>query len=274
MKVHPIAAMVPAANTVALHRILATVGQLEPIMTYEGAILDGRARFEIMGRLGKVARIAEYKGDDPVAYVLEANRNRLTTSQRAMLCNVLGAAYGRPAISLLQAADVSDTSVRRAMLLIKYGNESDVRRVVTGLRTLSNSLDKLQPRNLARRDRQNLSKLPELPKQLPPAPPLKERRTRIRSELWAHLREAFEHLNSLPRADEVAREVAKLASVSGIINQKLPIILRWFAEFEREWSRNQRTDSVAAFDPGAAGDRRGSDDDPGTGAQASKAQQD
>lgn len=62
-------------------------GQQEPIVLYEGKILDGRNRYLACLELGLKPKTTEYKGDDPLAYVLSTNlhRRHLTKSQRAVL---------------------------------------------------------------------------------------------------------------------------------------------------------------------------------------------
>lgn len=259
--------MVPASDgkrLKSLQSLITRMGQLHPITTYEDQILDGRARFRILSAMGRVPRVSEFKGDDPVAFVLENNRSRFSASQRAMLVNQLATAYHRPMRTLLRAADVSETSAQRALRVIKYGTEQQIEAIVSGRETLNGALDKM-----ARRAPQKLVGL------VKPISAPKERRTlRIPAELWAHLREAFEQLNSLPRAQEVAREVAKLSNVGKIVDQKLPIFRNWLAEFESEWARIRAASAAGATGPAAAGCSSGSgDDDPGDGAQPAKVQQ-
>lgn len=62
-------------------------GQLEPIITVDGEILDGVNRYQACERLGITAWTEEYEGDDPLSYVISMNirRRHLDTSQRSML---------------------------------------------------------------------------------------------------------------------------------------------------------------------------------------------
>jgi N6-adenosine-specific RNA methylase IME4/DNA-binding transcriptional regulator YdaS (Cro superfamily) len=66
-------------------------GLLEPIVTYEGKILDGRNRDSVCLALGIKPKCVEYTGDDPLSYVLSKNlkRRHLTASQRAMVAEKL-----------------------------------------------------------------------------------------------------------------------------------------------------------------------------------------
>lgn len=56
-----------------------------PIITYKGAILDGRNRFKATEAVGVLPMFTEYCGDDPLAFVLAQNlhRRHLNETQRA-----------------------------------------------------------------------------------------------------------------------------------------------------------------------------------------------
>lgn len=62
-------------------------GQINPIIMYEGKILDGKNRYRVCQKLGIEPITKEYDGDDPVGFVISINihRRHLTESQRAML---------------------------------------------------------------------------------------------------------------------------------------------------------------------------------------------
>jgi N6-adenosine-specific RNA methylase IME4 len=58
-----------------------------PIITYQGKILDGRNRFNATEKVGVLPMFVEFCGDDPLAFVLSQNlhRRHLNESQRAMI---------------------------------------------------------------------------------------------------------------------------------------------------------------------------------------------
>ena len=62
-------------------------GLLEPIITFEGQILDGRHRFQACETAGVAPRFEEFVGGDPVSYVLSKNlhRRHLTSAQKAAI---------------------------------------------------------------------------------------------------------------------------------------------------------------------------------------------
>ena len=66
-------------------------GLLNPIITMDGAILDGRNRYEACQRCGVAIRTEEYQGRDALGDVLSWNlhRRQLSTSQRALVASRL-----------------------------------------------------------------------------------------------------------------------------------------------------------------------------------------
>lgn len=90
MKVHPAAELFPLLGDEALSELTADIrthGLRHEIVTYQGAVLDGRNRLRACELAGVEPRFEEFHGTDPVAYVVSANlqRRHLNESQRAML---------------------------------------------------------------------------------------------------------------------------------------------------------------------------------------------
>jgi hypothetical protein len=61
-------------------------GLIEPIVLFEGKIIDGRHRYEACRLAGIEPRFAEYTGDDPLQFVrsLNVHRRHLSESQAAV----------------------------------------------------------------------------------------------------------------------------------------------------------------------------------------------
>jgi len=135
---HPIAEifpMMPEADLNALAADIAGHGLQEPIVTYEGKILDGRNRYVACFMQEIEPEYAAYGGDDPLGYVISLNlhRRHLNESQRAMVAAKManmpqGARTDLVQIctkSLEQAAEmlsVGRTSVAHARTVLDKGD--------------------------------------------------------------------------------------------------------------------------------------------------------
>ena len=62
-------------------------GLLEPIVTFEDSILDGRNRFRACKRAGVEPKFAKYRGNGVLSYIISKNvhRRHLNVSQRAII---------------------------------------------------------------------------------------------------------------------------------------------------------------------------------------------
>ena len=67
-----------------------------PIVTFDGKILDGRNRYAACGKAGVKPRYVEYKGDDPLGYVVRSNlhRRHLSKDQRTEVAAKLSGVKG------------------------------------------------------------------------------------------------------------------------------------------------------------------------------------
>jgi len=70
-----------------------------PIITYQGKILDGRNRFKATEQVGVLPMFVEFGGDDPLNFVLSQNlhRRHLNSSQRAIAALEVERIYGERA---------------------------------------------------------------------------------------------------------------------------------------------------------------------------------
>lgn len=87
---HPLAdlfPMIPEPERIMLADDIAKHGQHEPILLFEGMVLDGRNRQWACGHLGIQAMYVQYTGDDALSFVFSKNlhRRHLTESQRALV---------------------------------------------------------------------------------------------------------------------------------------------------------------------------------------------
>ncbi len=79
--------MMEASEFDSLKKNIAENGLVEPIVIYEGQILDGRNRWLACKEVCVTPHFQDYTGDQPVSYVISKNleRRHLSKSQRAML---------------------------------------------------------------------------------------------------------------------------------------------------------------------------------------------
>lgn len=138
MKQHPLSAAFPAMSAddfAALVFDIQANGQREPVMVYEGMVLDGWHRFRACEQVGIEPQKFNFPADkDPVAFVLSHNlhRRHLTPSQRAAA--VVACSDWRPrgkakpeTVSGLREADMakaagtSDRTIRDAKVAHKAG---------------------------------------------------------------------------------------------------------------------------------------------------------
>jgi len=92
MEVHEYAKLFPPMSEEEFNELVEDIrqnGQLEPIILYEGKILDGRNRYNACMKLGIKPKMKDYNGEslDPLNFVISKNikRRHLTASQKALL---------------------------------------------------------------------------------------------------------------------------------------------------------------------------------------------
>lgn len=79
--------MTSASGIADLAASIATSGLAEPIILFDGKILDGRARYRACRQCGAEPRFEAYQGDDPLGFVVRTNlpRHNLSHDQRAII---------------------------------------------------------------------------------------------------------------------------------------------------------------------------------------------
>ena len=87
---HPLAALIPPMSADELAKLIVDIaanGLLEPIVLFEGQILDGRHRYQACEAAGVEPRYEEFAGPDPVSFVLSKNlhRRHLSSAQKAAI---------------------------------------------------------------------------------------------------------------------------------------------------------------------------------------------
>jgi hypothetical protein len=150
MDVHPLAEIFPLPGEDDLRALAEDIkqnGQLEPITTFQGMILDGRCRNLACKLAGVEPKFEQYASADPVGFVLSKNvrRRHLTESQRAMVAAKLadmnvGANQYTEGVPIGRAAkllNVSERSVARAKEVLRLGDSDLAKDVESGRRRVS-----------------------------------------------------------------------------------------------------------------------------------------
>lgn len=88
LKQHPLSAAFPSmseADFLALRDDIEDNGQRDPIVVFEGMVLDGWHRYRSCAELGIPPVLVDFDGSDPVPFVISRNlhRRHLSASQRA-----------------------------------------------------------------------------------------------------------------------------------------------------------------------------------------------
>jgi hypothetical protein len=166
---HPIADLFPTMSDGDLTELAEDIkrnGLLDPIITFEDKILDGRHRFKACRVAGVDPVFQPFEGEDPVAYVVSKNlhRRHLTASQRAVIANEmarlpLGAnqhsSIDEPSIGQAQAAEllrIGKATVERARRVEREAPEL-VEPIRRGEMTINAAVKKIKektPKNHAR----------------------------------------------------------------------------------------------------------------------------
>jgi len=194
MEFHELANIFPMLGDEELAELCADIeknGLAEPIIVYEGKILDGRHRATACQTLGIEPDTIGYIGNDPVAFVLSKNlhRRHLTESQRAMVADKLanlpphrpveknksanlptyppntenkevatqGSAISQPVAAKM--LNVSERQVRNAAKLRREASPEVIEQVERGEKTIHAALSERTPKQQPRR--KTVAKEPE-----------------------------------------------------------------------------------------------------------------
>ena len=227
LQFHPLANILPLIEGPQFDELVVSIkerGQLDPIVIYEGAILDGRNRYRACLQAGVEPRTVEFNGAFPHLFVMDRNLHRrdLTPSQRALAIAMYaefnnrganqhtnGGWLPRPILKdHANKADISVASVKRARTVVNFGTPDEIAAVKNG-----HSLAGIARKVYARRQRQ-----PKPPK--PPKTPAPRKRGYITEKtrlaifergvnLFCNYAEALEELPTPKLTDEQRKEHLK-----------------------------------------------------------------
>jgi N6-adenosine-specific RNA methylase IME4 len=155
LEFHPLANIFPLVEGTEFDELVADIkahGLREPVVLFEGRILDGRNRYRACLAADIECRFETYQGDDPVAYVVSLNlrRRHLDESQRAMAAAKLATlrdgqradlVEGLPIGRASELLSVGERSVARAREVQERGAPELVQAVEQGKVSVSAAAD-------------------------------------------------------------------------------------------------------------------------------------
>lgn len=246
MEFHDYANVFPLMDNDELTRLAEDIkqnGLHEPIVIYEGKILDGRNRARACQRINIAPTRTTYNGSDPVGFVVSKNlhRRHLNESQRAMVAAKVAnlkhgqrADYkrenedrpiGQSAVSIDGAAkmvNVGTQSVIRAKRILSQGTEKDIKDIESGVKKVSSLAEKL-------------------PKQKRKKAPISNKRASDIANA-KKLRIALEELGGLPHPKDVANNIHKSEANMELVSRRVPSAITWLTEFWNEWNNSEDVD--------------------------------
>lgn len=170
-EIHPAAEIFPLMSGEEFDSLAADIqkhGLREPIVLFEGKVLDGRNRLRACQQLGVEPAFVEWaNGEDPRTYVVSKNlhRRHLSESQRAMIAGKMAtmrqgertdlepsANLPNDPISTSQAAQMLNVGTRTttaAKKILKEGTPEEIKAVESGKASVSGTEKKITERSAA-----------------------------------------------------------------------------------------------------------------------------
>lgn len=255
---HELAGIFPlmeGAEFDALKADIAEHGQQEMIVTWNGAILDGRNRYNACRKLGIEPKTIEWSGvGSAQAFVISHNlhRRHLNASERAMIAGKLAnrtlseagaiaSAYAKAKRNgtEVEFPNTDSLSVKEAASLLKISKDSvvDAHRVLaegTPEEIAAVSTGKASVYTVATQIRKKVSPAERLAKM---SNPNQDRihTMRANGKLWRTFKEAIVNLTSLPLPADVAH-IVRAQDRQGLTDKKLLSALNYLQEFSDAWT--------------------------------------
>jgi len=123
--------------------------------------------------------------------------------------------------------NVGRATVNSAKTVLKDGTADEIAAIEAGAAAVSTTA--LRIRSRRPKEKKKTGKLADVGKN-----PARIENLRLRAELWRHVRDALNHLTSLPRPDDVVA-IVRAMDKSGHVDRRLSRSLKWLKEFEHVW---------------------------------------
>lgn len=248
LQFHPLANIFPLMEDDDLLELAGSIrdsGLREPVIIYEGAILDGRNRYRACELADVNPTLTQFTGDDAAKFVIDKNlrRRHLTPSQRGMIAAKLSTlkdgqkqqdkeATGIPIPQAAAMLGVNKDTVSNAKIVLSEGSEEEIKAVEEGKAAVSTTADNIRKRTPKIEAKKNLSDKGKNVERIQNA--------RIKAEIWGHIRDALVHLTSLPQVQDAVR-AARASDKNGLVDKRLARSIKYLREFENAWN-NQGAD--------------------------------
>ena len=120
---HELCLLFPEADEMTIEEMSYDIqknGLTDPVVLYEGKILDGRNRYLACRKAGLQPRTVEYTGKDPLSFVISKNlhRRHLTNAQKAMMATRILAKKGKKATAADRQRVAHQLEVGESMIKI------------------------------------------------------------------------------------------------------------------------------------------------------------
>lgn len=120
---HELCLLFPPADDMTIEEMSYDIqknGLSDPVVLYEGKILDGRNRYLACKKAGLRPKTVNYEGKDPLSFVISKNlhRRHLTNAQKAMMASRILAKKGKKATAAERAAVARQLEVGESMVKI------------------------------------------------------------------------------------------------------------------------------------------------------------
>lgn len=153
LQAHPLADVFPLIDGPAFDAMVLSIirdGQIEPILLWEGRIIDGRNRYRACISAGVVPRCEHLDGMSPetLGRFVEAKnvtRRHLTEAQRAMAAARLSSLTGMQIIPAALSMSVSRASTVRARAILASGDSNVIRLIDRGALGIKQGHDLIKP---------------------------------------------------------------------------------------------------------------------------------
>lgn len=226
-------------------------GLREPIVEFEGAILDGRNRYRACQKAGVVPRFTQWDREGtPEEYVISKNlhRRHLNESQRAMIAARLyntkpgDNQHKREVVEIptttrgraAELLNVHFTTVASAKKVLQEGTPEEISAVESGKASVSTVAKQIRKGQ----SKEQRKKAREAPLSQTGKNPERIQRQQINAEVWGRIRDALIHLTSLPCVEDAAR-IARGTDKTGLVDQRLDRAFTYLENFRNEWKRSR-----------------------------------